>query len=206
MSLRLRTLNETPPGRAERGFWCADTKTRIAGHYAYADLRDAVIAHYKANNIPTPLNLDELIQDQECQHLPGNWCVDANGRSWPNAGWSGALNLGAVKQGTMTLLGWFAGGAQKVSREEVETRSAICATCQFNQLPGECQSCGASALYDIINRIVGGESYPSDNQLNACTVCLCSLKAKVRLPLDLLQKHMSDEQKTRLPAHCWLKE
>ena len=96
-------------------------------------------------------------------------------------------------------------GAARVDRGEIERRSAICGVCSFNQEPAGCRGCNAGSLRDAIGKAVGGGTIPSDAILKACLICGCSLKAKTRIPNDIILDYMSNEQKNLLPAHCWLK-
>lgn len=201
--LFLRTLAETPPGGHR--FFCQPTGKWLpvdgAAHSFY-DLRDAIVAHYKANNLgaaPT----DSEIQTQECSRLPAGWCKDEFGT--PNRDGSECNSLDALKQGTATLLDWKLSGGIIESDVEIERRAGICSKCPFNGVVANCSVCGMSAVKDIVDRIVGGRRLAADNSLQQCTICCCSLSAKVRIPLDILQRHTPGSQMERLPGHCWIK-
>jgi hypothetical protein len=43
-----------------------------------------------------------------------------------------------------------------------------------------------------------------DHALNICQACLCPLKLKVHVPLDLIRKHLSPQAKSALDTHCWI--
>lgn len=189
----------------ETGRWIPDPKLS-PGHYAYGDLRDEVSAHYRANHIPLPSELDAVIQGQECERLPAGWCKDEYGVAWAPGGSVSRFSFAAFKQGTATLLDWFLHGREKVSVDIIQERTAICSRCEFNRVPENCTTCGTAVIHDMINQVVGGEALPTDVQLNGCAVCLCSLKALVRLPISVIQRHVSQEQFKRLPDHCWKKE
>jgi len=43
-----------------------------------------------------------------------------------------------------------------------------------------------------------------DKALHACRFCGCSLEAKIRIPLAVIQKHDPDYNKVEYPDWCWL--
>lgn len=206
--MRLRTLTETPPNGmhryfvSETGKWVPETER----FWAYTDLRDAVVKHYNANQIAVPLNLDALIQDQECKSLPGNWCVDSvTGIPGRDGNAADCNSLMVVLQGTRTLADWKLTNNEIVPVDEVVRRSSICATCPMNDTIPGCTACNSDTLKKLVDSIVGSTGLPSDAVLKSCKVCCCGLAAKVRLPLDVLQRNLSDKQKAALPSFCWLK-
>jgi hypothetical protein len=202
--LKLRNLNEGPPGGHR--FFVEATHTWIRDHHAYADLHDAVTLHLKANQLPIPANLDAIIQDQECSRLPGRWCVDEQGRFAATDGSDAECNsFAVVAQGTRTLSDWKASSGEQVPEAEVVRRSYICAACPKNDLIPGCVACNSDTLKGIVDAIVGVARLPSDARLRQCRVCCCSLIAKVRLPLDVLQRNLSERQRANLPAPCWLR-
>lgn len=208
MSMRLRTLSETPPSGMHR-YLVPETNQWIPSSerfYAYSDLRDAVARHYTANKLPVPLDLDSRIQAQECASLPGSWCVDSLTGIAGNDGNSADCNsIMVLIQGTRTLADWKVTSGEIVPDDEIVRRSSICTICQFNDTIPGCTSCNSGALKAIVDSIVGTSTLPSDATLKSCKICCCGLAAKVRLPLDVLQRNLSDRQKAALPSFCWLK-
>jgi hypothetical protein len=212
MALTFNNPNVTPPGlyRYRIPELTGEAAT-VKDFYAYNDLENEVIARYKRNGIGIPSDLRQQITDQLCQQLPKGWCRDGTGLF----GYFRTLlhEFQRVLQGTITLADWWiAAGKKRVSTEEIQRRSAICQQCAFNQPPTGCSGCNMAALNRIIEAAVGNDRLPSDAGLEACAVCGCSLKVKTRLPLDVLQRHLTDEQKMQFPpAHngwpgCWLRE
>lgn len=205
MSLKLQTLNETPPGGWRYKIPGAPPDVAWVGPYhAFTDLLDAVKLRCAANGTKIPANVAEDIQDQLCQVLPPGRCVDINGMPFHGAKGLTNLSIDQIKQATNTLASWFFQGRQRVSNDEIHRRTMICAACPHNQ-PYHCASCAEKGLRDIVNSVVAGSELPTDSLLRVCTMCGCSLKAKSRLTLDLLHKHMGKEQLSALPDHCWLK-
>lgn len=209
MSLEVRNYTETPPGLwryrvPETGIWVKD-------FYAYNDLEAEVLRHYKANGKGAPSGLRQSIIDQMCQQLPEGWCHDGN--RWLAIGQRFAAEFQRVLTGTTTLVDWWINaGRQRVSQEEADRRAEICSTCIFNQLPQGCTACNGKALRDLANQIVGGSATAFDSTLQACQICGCELRAKVWLPLDVLQRHIPAAQLAQFPPPngaykgCWLRD
>lgn len=204
--LRLPTLNETPPGQWR--YRCPNLPNDIAWigpFHAFQDLKDAVINRCRANSVTPPVNLDADIQDQICRNLPPGKCKDENGVPYMGAGQPPSLDLSHIKAATATLWSWMREGGQRVSKDEIYRRTLICAECPYNT-PLYCASCAEKSLRDLISAAVGGSSLPSDNLLHICGKCSCSLKAKTRLPVEIIRSHTSKDIMGSLPEKCWIKE
>lgn len=204
MPLKLLTFSESPPYLR---YHVPETgQTVPASHMSvhnYHDLRDAVVAHLKANGKPVPGDLDVLIQDHICKQIPERFCADEHGAR-RSGGPNGSFDFSAILQGTRTLVNWFMTGMERESESEIARRSAICAVCAFNRQPEGCTGCNMPTLMGVVNTVVGGRELPGDADLKGCAICSCALRAKVRLPLALLRKHTSLDQLSRFPSHCWL--
>lgn len=196
-------------------FFVEETGKWIPPHGSLPGYRDMVALikhHYVANNLPIGSQFEDRIQDQLCATLDGEWCLEG-GHPVAKSGGFGNL-FHQVLQGTRTLISWkLKHGGKLVEKTEADRRAAICCTggpngtpCPMNQAPLGCSSCNIQSLRDAVNYIVGGAQTAYDNQLKACVVCGCELKAKVHLELKCLQDEMSPEQKARLPKFCWLVE
>lgn len=210
MAVSLNNPNMTVPGLFR--YRVPETGFFLKEFYAWNDLEDAVVKHYRANKLPVPSDLRQLILDQLCATLPQGWCRDGN------QGFVGFVRgllheFQRVLMGTTTLADWLIkAGGQRVDDAEVNRRGQICQRCVFNQPPIGCSSCNLAALNKVVERAIGGHSLPIDAQLEACAVCGCSLKVKARLPMEVLNRHITDEQRRQFPpAHngfvgCWLRE
>ena len=212
MSVELKNPNECPPGQFR--YRIPELQGEVAwvkGYWNYNDLEKEVLRRYKANSITAPSDLRNQIMTQLCEQLPPDRCTDTDRiRSW---GRDLARAFDRVMQGTSTLLDWLVrGNREQVPDEEASRRAAICATCIFNADPEGCSQCNMKALRSLADAIVGGNRQPWDAQLKSCGICGCTLSAKVRLPLDVLRRHLKPEQLTQLPpaypgfAGCWLRE
>lgn len=204
--LKLRTFTESPPFLRYRVPETGEVVPSVGQEvHNYNDLETVVRAHYRANQKSVPPNLPLLIQDQLCHQNPSRYCSDENGNVLRDGSFSG-FNFEIVRQGTATLVDWFfREGGKKVGDEEIIARSNICASCPYNQPVPGCTSCNQNALHAVVERIVGNKSYTTDARLNGCSICGCSLKAKTRLPLEVLRRHTSAEQLEKFPSHCWMK-
>jgi len=203
----MRSLNNTGvtvPG----GFrwFCEDSKQWVpaAGSFNnYIEFIHNCKKHCIANNLPIGLNWEANIQDQLCVGLDGNWCNQNGIPLPPSGGW--AFDIQGVIQGTRTLAQWLIKGkGKKVEVVEAERRALICAGCPYNQDPAGCSSCSMGALREAAIVVVGGSTTAYDSQLKSCKVCGCALKAKIHLPLEILQDSLTDAQMFALPKHCWL--
>ena len=166
---------------------------------------DAVRQHLKANAVAVPNDLEKVIMDQMCQKLPPGHCVDEQGRIPATGNRADCATFQVVLQGTRTLADWKRDGGKLEDNEEITRRSLICSRCPKNDLIPGCMACNSEALRTLVDTIVGTTRLPSDVHLRQCVVCCCSLVPKVRLPLDVLQRNLSGQQKAQLPDACWLK-
>lgn len=196
--LHLQKLDEVPPG----GFRYKDTSTgkTITGP-TYRDWVNAVKRHKVANEVPVGPELEAEMQEQLCMQLPGGWCV-RDGAVY-QSGVTAGLSFDKVINGTITLGDWLLNGKKKAEKQEAQKRADICSSCPFNQTIQGCTSCNQGKLMQIVNRIVGPEQLQGDNLLNACTLCGCSLRAKVWIDLEILQRHTAGVE---FPEWCWLKK
>lgn len=152
----------------------------------------------KANGV-LPLSTLADVEDQNCQRLPKGYCRDASNFDVGHPG-AGALGLGDVLTGTRALLNWFRHGSVEV--EEIQRRTAICNACPENRLISGCQGCAGAPLHAAMNAIVV-RALPSDTLLGACSICHCSLKAKVRFHLSDLPA-LTPHQLKHTPEKCWM--
>jgi len=201
-SLLHLSSREVPPGglsfkitalaeRAPREAWVGpfnDSDTLLA----------EVNKRERANSLP--LSSRAAVEDQLCQRLPPGYCRDAAQRRTTRAG-TFAITVTDVLAGTRALAKWFLHGS--VPTEEIVRRTYICNDCPQNLPISGCQGCAAAPLHAAMNAIVV-KPLPSDAVLNACAICKCSLKAKVRMRIDDVLPGMTVAQRAALPDACWL--
>lgn len=204
--LHLANSNVGPPGSFKlRDADLALKDARLANigpFHAYRDMEVELNKRRIANGLPS-LTTDQ-IQDRLCQHLPPGWCTDEHNQPTIAPG-SVSLTLADVARGTAMLITWWRNGRQRVSDDEVVSRSYTCNQCPLHVPVHGCQGCSGNALRAIVNEIVANHTLPTDAMLGACGVCKCSLKAKVRLVASDALAHMTDMQKNALWEKCWLR-
>jgi hypothetical protein len=200
MKLELIIRNTGPPG----GWYYKDPETgREFRPVAWNDMLPEITAHRKANNLPISATLKEQVEEQVCRHVPPEWCgnLEVQGRVAP-------LSFDQVLQGTAVLrdvvLHLIKGGLL-VDQNMANDRGRICAHCHYNSGIAGCASCSMGKLRELIVKIVGQRVSSADNMIQACNICGCALKAKIWIPLDILQKHLSDDQNAAFPEWCWCK-
>jgi hypothetical protein len=153
--------------------------------------------HLKGNGLPVPLDLRQQMEEQLCKTLPAGWCEEFDpNRVEPIT----RLHRGDIIEGMEVFLRW---GVQKkpvTDQDESERRAAICANCYLNVQVQGCSSC-----YQVAEELTKRFHTSRDNQLAACAVCKCWLKAKVHFPLRILESVDSDWKQQNYPSFCWLK-
>lgn len=198
MNLRLVITQTSPPG----GWYYKDPETgREFRPVAWNDMLPMIIQHRKANNLPISTMLRDNVEAQVCKHVPPEWCgnITIQDRVAP-------LTFAQVLQGTAVLMDWMSHGANIVSQSEANDRSRTCAHCHYNSGIEGCSTCSMGKVRELVGRIVGQRTTQGDAMIQACKICGCALKAKVWIPLDVLQRHMSAEQNNAFPEWCWCKK
>jgi hypothetical protein len=127
-----------------------------------------------------------------CDRAPPGFCVGTAPRV-------PFLSGPRLRDATRLLLNAL-GRKPMVSRQEADRRARACANCTKN-LHGICTSCAGNEFLDLFQGLLRrGASTPYDEHLDSCSVCGCLLKAKVHIPLDVLEKL----QQHTYPSNCWL--
>lgn len=197
--LKLSDRGTVPPGGFK--YLNRETQTWVTAA-SFHELVSAVTRHRTANGLPISSEMDSIVEDQLCTGLPPGTC---NHQTEPAFTYK-QLNLTDVLAATAMLGKFLIGGRQKVSREEANRRANICASCPANQPTSSCTTCSMNTIRQAVNAVVGGEEVNADSMLGVCAACGCSLKAKVWIPLDLLQQHMTPETLAGLPQWCWCRK
>jgi len=198
--MKLASYSKVPPGNFRY-------KHPISGHemnrHAWQLLLQDVRAHCAANGYP-PVS-DEEIELQMCQRfgdkIARQYCT-GDGVSVRGV----ALGWQEIWNGTKVIASFIIGGRKVVEREEAERRAAICAPCSRNVLYAK--PCGGDCpdLAATVSAIVGGEGTTLDHDLHACSVCACSNKAQVWVPIEHLKRGITPEMLEQFPAKCWKAE
>lgn len=149
-------------------------------------------------------------ETQLCEKLPPGSCMYDNGLAGVGVDCRVTVSdLEASMQAirNITKLGWdFATGEDVfVSQEEAERRADICTRCQMNVSAEGCQGCKAFAnASEIIGKIVGTKKLSSDQVLQQCCICKCSIKTIAWIRNENLKLTPLQEEQTKVVApHCW---
>lgn len=112
----------------------------------------------------------------------------------------------SIADGARVIFDWLGHGGVCVSQEQAQTRADVCANCPENKPSDMLTKDVADAIrkhLEVKNRLqlrVNGEK-----SLQQCGVCLCNLRLKCWVPIDVIRKHMNDGELERFPEHCWQK-
>lgn len=120
--------------------------------------------------------------------------VDENGNSLRK--WLGLTDVwrwfGSVQR-------WKSKGKPFVTPEEAERRATICKGCRKNQPVSGCSGC--HGLLGEVSTFLSGMKTLKDDDLHVCTLCSCFLRAKVWLPMEVVDNEGVDF--STAPANCW---
>jgi len=197
--MKLASYSAVPPGSFR-------FKHPVSGHemarHSWQLLLSDVAKHCAANGFP-PVS-EEEIERQICERLgpkiAKQYCTgDGVSVKGVSIGWRDVWN------GTKVLASFIAGGRKTVDRSEAEERAAICAPCSRNVIYAK--PCGGDCpeLAETVVAIVGGEGTTRDLDLHACSVCTCSNKAQVWVPIEHLKHGVTSEMIEQFPDVCWKK-
>lgn len=198
--MRLSGTMLTPPGGYQ-------FKHPISGlhfeRHTWSLLRMDVTNHCAANGYPEVS--DDEIQQQMCERLgpklAKRFCTgDGVSVEGVSLKWTDILN------GTKVMAGFILAGRPLVDRAEAERRAEICSLCSRN-VPYH-KPCGGDCpeLEQVVTTIVGSEGTARDLELHACSVCRCSNKAQVWVPIEHLKRGVPDEMLPLFPETCWKKQ
>ncbi len=114
----------------------------------------------------------------------------------------------AVNDGARILLDWERSGDPPVESETAMRRATVCVTCPQNQ------SGGLTAWFtvpasELIRRKLArlhdlNLKTPLDEKLHVCAACYCPLRLKMHTPMRYIRPMLTNELKSKLPAHCWM--
>lgn len=162
--------------------------------------------HRLANNLPIPLEWKRDVEHSLCEQLPPNFCRHIPGtRDIPLPPAHRPLSVVEAITGAKIIGAWLFKGFAKVSQEEADRRSKICASCPFNQQSDGCTTCSSNAMREAVESVLGKSKTIAHDNLHVCNVCGCTLKVAVWCPIELIQKHKPDKQSEYAPSFCWAK-
>ncbi len=168
----------------------------------YADWVVMVKDHRRANNLPIPLDMEAQMNEQLCGLIPPTWCDRDAGdvSSWVdvNFGWSDFID------GMKAFGRWMLDDTPVVEQKEADRRAAICVSCPLNVNVAGCSTC--HKLASAITGAVAKKTSAYEDNLRACAICRCALKAMVWFPMNNIQHNETAEQQALRPDFCWVKQ
>lgn len=114
----------------------------------------------------------------------------------PTRKWLGVTD---VRRWWNTVKDWRSQGRPFVEESEAIRRADICKKCIKNQRVEACMGC--AGILGEVSTFLSGMKTIQDDDLHVCTQCHCFLRAKVWLPLDVV-----DNTGAEFPDWCWQKE
>lgn len=137
------------------------------------------------------------IQRQICAGASSGVCHAEKGEDYrPFRDLARSLSLMKIAAFSATLVEWLKQGMHFVAKAESERRAAICRSCPFNKTA---PMCSCTPFYRMIDALIPKER--NEPGLQICTLCGCSLRAKVLAPLEVATE--GNPKELRLPAYCW---
>lgn len=109
-----------------------------------------------------------------------------------------------IPHGAVTIAEWVGSGGQVASHDEAQTRADVCLECPLNGRSNPVTAAVAAAVrrhLEIKNKI--GLRVQGEKRLGACEACGCILRLQIWQPYDKVQSEMTDDERAKLPEHCW---
>jgi hypothetical protein len=92
-----------------------------------------------------------------------------------------------------------------VQQEEAERRANICQQCPYNRRVAGCEGC--NGISGLIFKVIGARRVKAQGSLKNCSICGCSLKPKVWVPKEVLEKTSEiQENSGDFPSWCWVRQ
>lgn len=178
IKMKLKARNRIPYGG---GYNILDPLTGIrVAAVTWDHLMTKVRDERRANSAPMGLELEDEVEAWACIAHPDE--ADVVDERLPKRR---SLGLDDVMRGTAVLASFKAAGSPLVLQAEADRRAATCARCPMNIMWSQsCSICGK--VESAVMALVGPVRTASDQQLYACSICGCSLKAAVHLPNHIL--------------------
>lgn len=111
----------------------------------------------------------------------------------------------AVVAGVRAIALWLGDGLKPVAQPLAEGRAATCAICPLNGSVSFTEEVMAQIREWVAIKNDLALKTPYDANLGTCTACLCDLKTKVWVPLNIVLKVTTPEVREKLHPACWIK-
>lgn len=227
----LKNIRTLPPGG-----WRYDQKEtgwKLSSMSPFTDAVGQIVLHRVANQLPRakPEEAAEDLENFTCQRLGNdrNYCLSGDVKKKLMLAVIGAAthvrNLAGraaafpstLASGAAILYDWLGDAMRPVGDGIAQSRSDICTgrnadhPCTYNQ-PGAGASLITSPIADAIRLQMQRKtemnlSVVDEEKLHTCAICLCDLKLKVHVPLDVITGRTSDRMISKFreqAPHCWL--
>lgn len=113
-----------------------------------------------------------------------------------------------VGAGVKPLVEWLASGAEAVPLPTSNERARICSDCPQNG-HGDFTKWFTMPVTEAIRAELNRRrdfnlTTPYDTRLGVCEACLCPLKLKVHMPIDIIRSKMDPDTRATLDPRCWI--
>ena len=118
--------------------------------------------------------------------------------------------VASIPRGAEVIWNWLGEGGITVAQEEAQRRANICLNCPGNNVGGILKE----SLAEMVKRHIEvknnlGLRVYGEKSLGECEVCLCQLRLKVWVPIELVKKHMLSDEPEKFKSvnpQCWQNE
>ena len=115
--------------------------------------------------------------------------------------------VASIDRGVEVISDWLGDGGVTVDKTKAQARANICLKCPQNRSGSKIIACVAEAIkkhVEVKNKL--GLRVTGEKSLNECSVCLCCLRLKVWVPIEVIRRHMMDDEEKKFlvaNAECW---
>lgn len=113
----------------------------------------------------------------------------------------------SIDRGVEVITDWLGDGGAVVDQAVAQRRADICMSCPMNRDGSKMVEAVAAAIkrhVEVKNEL--GVTVKGEENLKECAICLCCLKLKVHVPIEVVRRHMfdgEDEKFLSANAACW---
>lgn len=161
----------------------------VITHNHYRAFMSDIFKMREANGLFTGTGWQADVLDEVCRQNPTLPCKDVDA---PER----VLTLDDIRRFSISVSNWIASGGKFVDYQEAERRASICLTCPRNKSVTGCWGC--HGILNWLTENLGDRRTSKDADLHGCELCLCALRAKVHIPLGVL-----DNEGVDFPEWCW---
>lgn len=112
-----------------------------------------------------------------------------------------------IPNGISAISDWIGDGGIPVNQGEAQGRANICLRCPANKIQfGFIEAVAAAIKKTVKIKAHLGLRTHGEKKLGTCEECLCPLKLKVWVPIEVVRRHMMEGEEEKLfsrNAECW---